>query len=144
MYRHATLLLAPPVLGSYWRPCFAYLPIQVVVSTPLVWSSFRKKISQKKSQGSFWGPCGFFLKFYRIQKVNVFWEGHKIRKNIPYLFDAVCNHIKLVVSLRVLYCVVDTGYGLGRYLGDCRPALTKGRKYQIWLKHKLRAMLGCQ
>ena len=27
------------------------------------------------------------------------------------------------VSLRVLYCVVDTGYGLDRTLGDCRPAL---------------------
>jgi hypothetical protein len=29
-------------------------------------------------------------------------------------------------SLRVLYCVVDAGYGLGRCLGDCRPALLKG------------------
>ena len=35
----------------------------------------------------------------------------------------VRNHVKLGVSLRVLYCVVDTGYGLGRSLGDCRPAL---------------------
>ena len=35
------------------------------------------------------------------------------------------NHIKLGVSLRVLYCVVDTGYGLGRSLGDCRPVLSK-------------------
>ena len=41
------------------------------------------------------------------------------------------NHVKLGVSLRVLYCVVDTGYGLGRFLGDCRPALLKGRKYQM-------------
>jgi hypothetical protein len=32
----------------------------------------------------------------------------------------------LGVSLRVLYCVVDTDYGLGRYLGDCRPALPEG------------------
>ena len=35
------------------------------------------------------------------------------------------NHVKLGVSLRVLYCEVDTGYGLGRSLGDCRsPILT--------------------
>ena len=39
------------------------------------------------------------------------------------------NHVKLGVSLRVLYCVVDTGYGLDRSLGDSRPALPKGQKY---------------
>ena len=33
--------------------------------------------------------------------------------------------------LRILYCEVDTGYGLGGSLGDCRPALPKGRKYQM-------------
>ena len=50
-------------------------------------------------------------------------------------FNTVRNHVKLEIrsfvmnfnsggfSLRVLYCVVDTGYGLGRSLGDCRPAL---------------------
>ena len=27
--------------------------------------------------------------------------------------------------------MVDTSYGLGRYLGDCRPALPEGRKYQM-------------
>ena len=43
----------------------------------------------------------------------------------------VRNHVKLGVFLRVLYCVVDTGYGLGRYLGDCRPALPEGQKYQM-------------
>ena len=55
----------------------------------------------------------------------------------------VRNHVKLEIysfvmnfnsrgfSLRVLYCVVDTGYGLGISLGDCRPALPEGRKYQI-------------
>ena len=43
----------------------------------------------------------------------------------------VRNHVKLGVSLRVLYCVVDTGYGLGRSLGDCIPASPKGRKYQM-------------
>ena len=42
-----------------------------------------------------------------------------------------CNHVKLGVSLRGRYFVVDTGYGLGRSLGDCRPALPKGRKYQM-------------
>jgi hypothetical protein len=34
-------------------------------------------------------------------------------------------------SLRILYCVVDTGYGLGGSLGDCRPSLPKGQKYQM-------------
>ena len=53
----------------------------------------------------------------------------------------VPNHVKLGVSPRILYCVVDTGYGLGRFLGDCRPALLKGQKYK-WLKHILRAILG--
>ena len=43
----------------------------------------------------------------------------------------VRNHVKLGVSLGVLYCVLDIGYGLGRYLGDCRPALPKGRKCKI-------------
>ena len=53
------------------------------------------------------------------------------------------NHVKLeirsfvmnfnsgVFSLRALYSVVDTGYGLGRSLGDCRPALPEGRKNQM-------------
>ena len=35
------------------------------------------------------------------------------------------------VSLRILYCVVDTDYGFGGSLGDCRPVLLKGRKYQM-------------
>ena len=39
------------------------------------------------------------------------------------------NHIKQGVSLR--YSVVDTGYGLERFLGDCRPALPKGGKHQM-------------
>ena len=55
----------------------------------------------------------------------------------------VRNHVKLEihlflmnfnsggVSLRILHCVVDTGYELGGYLGDCRPALPKGQKYQM-------------
>ena len=45
--------------------------------------------------------------------------------------QAMRNHIKLGIFLRVLYCVVDTGYGHGRSLGDCRPALPKGGKYQM-------------
>ena len=43
----------------------------------------------------------------------------------------VRNHIKLGVSTMILYCVVDTGYGLCGSLGDCRPALPKGRKYKM-------------
>ena len=36
---------------------------------------------------------------------------------------------------------LDTGYGLGRSFGDCKPALPNGRKFENtkWLKHKLRA-----
>ena len=48
-----------------------------------------------------------------------------------YHSRAVRNHVKLGISLRVLYCVVDTVYWLGRSLGDCRPALPKGWKYQM-------------
>ena len=35
----------------------------------------------------------------------------------------VRNHVKLGVSLRVLYCVVDTGYGLGRSLGGLQTCI---------------------
>ena len=60
-------------------------------------------------------------------------------------YEHICvrNHVKLGVSLRVLYCVVDTGYGFGRSLGDFRPALPKGQSTK-WLKHKQRAKLGGQ
>ena len=44
---------------------------------------------------------------------------------------ACVNTLNQGFSLRILYCVVDIGYGLGRYLGDYRPALPKGRKYQM-------------
>ena len=58
-----------------------------------------------------------------------------------------CNHVKLeswfvmnfnswVFSPRVLYCVVDTGYGVGSSLGDYRPALPKGRKYQTMTNYQ--------
>ena len=43
----------------------------------------------------------------------------------------VRNHYEIGVSPRVLHCVVDTGNGLDRSLGDCRPVLPKGRKYQM-------------
>ena len=43
----------------------------------------------------------------------------------------VMNFNRWEFSLRVLYCVVDTVYGLGRSLGDSRPALQEGRKYQM-------------
>jgi hypothetical protein len=39
--------------------------------------------------------------------------------------------IHVGVSPSALFCVVDTSYGLGRSLGDCRPGLPKGRKYQM-------------
>ena len=37
--------------------------------------------------------------------------------------------------------MVDTSYGLGKYLGDCRPALPKGRKYQM-VKTQTESKLG--
>ena len=55
----------------------------------------------------------------------------------------VRNHVKLEIcsfvinfqewgfSLRILYCMVGNGYGLGGSLGVCRPALPKGWKYQM-------------
>ena len=39
------------------------------------------------------------------------------------------------VSPRALYCEVDTSYGLGRSLGDYRPGLPKGGKYQMVKTH---------
>ena len=51
--------------------------------------------------------------------------------SLLFTFSRVRNHVKLGVSPRVLYCVADTGYGLGRSLGDCKPALPKGQKYQM-------------
>ena len=41
----------------------------------------------------------------------------------------VHNLVKL--TCKVMCCVVDTRYGLGRSLGDCRPALPNGQKYQM-------------
>ena len=58
-------------------------------------------------------------------------------------FSFVRNHVKLEIcsfvmnfksgefSLRILYCMVDTGYGLGRSLGDFRPAFPESRKYRM-------------
>ena len=42
---------------------------------------------------------------------------------IPLNYCTYTNHIG--VSPRALYCVVDTSYGLGRSLGDYRPAFLK-------------------
>ena len=52
--------------------------------------------------------------------------------------NTVRNHVKLIhivtsrrgFSKGTVLCG-GTSYGLGRYLGDCRPALPKGRKYQM-------------
>ena len=41
------------------------------------------------------------------------------------------NHVKQGFSLRILCCVVDTGYWVVRSLGDCRHALPKGPKYKM-------------
>ena len=71
------------------------------------------------------GPDLFFCKQLSLV-VNK--EGQRTMK---MTIKIVRNHVKLGFSLRILYCVVDTGYGLGRSLGDCRPELPKGRKYQM-------------
>ena len=66
----------------------------------------------------------------------------KIADTVLILINA-CVHVKLEIrlfvmnfnsrgfSLRILYCVVDTGYGLAGSLWACRPALLKGQKYQM-------------
>ena len=62
----------------------------------------------------------------------------KLADTVLILINA-CVHVKLEIHLFVmnfnstgfLYCVVDTGYGLGGSLEDCRPALLKGRKDQM-------------
>ena len=63
---------------------------------------------------------GFFPYSVRFK-----WLIHCITLN----YCTYTNHIG--VSPRALYCVVDPSYGLGRSLGDCRPGLLKGRKYQM-------------
>ena len=52
-------------------------------------------------------------------------------KVIQILSKYMRNHVKLGIFLRVRYFAVDTGHGLGKSLGDCRPALPKGWKYQM-------------
>ena len=52
--------------------------------------------------------------------------------NSKIKFFVVRNHVKLgVFSKGILYCVVDTGYELGRSLGDCRTPLPNGQKYKM-------------
>ena len=79
------------------------------------------KIGVKNIQAA--GYNGTGTVFGLLWLINVQFGANQMRKNVR-------NHVKLGVSLRVLYCVVDTGYGLGKSLGDCRPALPKGEKYQ--------------
>ena len=88
---------------NFSRHWFSEMKVQI--KWPMVW---RMKLRSKASRTTVekWHPTLKWMQFVR-------------------------NHVKLGVSLRVLYCVVDTGYGLGRSLGDCRPALPKGRKYQM-------------
>jgi hypothetical protein len=77
-------------------------------------NSFRRKSSVYQGEKlKFAATIGIFYNF----------QGNYMRKydNLDMRY-----HVKLGLSLRVLYCVVDTGYGLGRSLGDCRPALPKG------------------
>ena len=78
--------------------------------------------------------------------------GFHLRMHGLLLFNNYCNnmgckglrnHVKLKICSfvinfnsggvfsKVLYCVVETGYILGRSLGDCRLALLEGRKYQM-------------
>ena len=67
-----------------------------------------------------------------------------LQQILPALYlVSVHNHVKLEIrlfvtnfksggfSLKVVYCVVDTGYGLDRSLGNCRPTLPEGWKYQM-------------
>ena len=90
--------------------------------------------------------CGFTLrgvqKLCRL-KIGDFWPPPPLVVffwlNRTYLVNRLCaitlkyctytNHVG--VSPRALYCVVETSYGLGRSLWNCRPALPKGRKYQM-------------
>ena len=78
-----------------------------------------------------WTDWYFFLKIYVcLTKCDM-----KIIHNtdlacvITLNYCTYTNHVG--VSPRALYCVVEASYGLGRSLGHCRPALPKGRKYQM-------------
>ena len=44
------------------------------------------------------------------------------------IHNFVHNHVKLGVSLKVLYCVVDTGYGLGRSQGGLQTCIAERLK----------------
>ena len=82
-----------------------------------------------------------------IQSCLTTWHGLKF-------FVHVRNDIKLEIclfvmnfnsrgfSLRVLYCVVDTGYGLGRSLEGNANLHFRRVKSTKWLKHKPMADLG--
>ena len=80
---------------------------------------------------------------YRFDINNQFWKNIWSFPQLLKYLSSVRNHVKLEIrsfvlnfnswgfSLRVLYCVVDTGYALGRSPGDCKPALPEGPKYQM-------------
>ena len=56
--------------------------------------------------------------------LSTFWQ---CRSAIPQ------RSVKPIASIHytVPHCVVDAGHGLGRSLGNCRPALPKGWMYQM-------------
>ena len=62
---------------------------------------------------------------------DTIFQGAQLAGQKNKLSTLCANTLNLGFSLRVLYCVVDAGYGLGRSLGNCRPALPKGQKYQM-------------
>ena len=71
-----------------------------------------------------------------------------IFQNFPDIFGCcifwvVSNHVKQGVSLRILYCVVDTTMGLADLWGIANLHCWKVESTK-WLKHKLRATLGGQ
>ena len=62
---------------------------------------------------------------------------------MSYFSRFVRNHVKLRVSLRVLYCVVVVVAGLADLWGIADLHCQKVESTK-WLKHKLRATLGGQ
>ena len=112
-------------------------------------------ISEKPTHGptSIWGPPKALKRIITIDQLPLpflvhflrYFCDHRIKDcevnfRITYItqtsscaitlnYCTYTNHVG--VSPWALYCVVDTSYGLGRSLGNCRPALPKGRKYQM-------------
>ena len=111
----------------------------------MIWriSKFKplEAILSKSSRQPIWSK--FFTLFCRLICCTVNFSGalkrHQLSKlwtnqngvecAITINYCTYTNHVG--VSPRALHCVADTSYGLGRSLGHCRPALLKGRKYQM-------------